>query len=75
MMRVSHNPPSFFPPRVLVLLPAPARAARALSIQLGTIPSPCVSERGGESWEIGRIRPFTSCNPMTLREPTHRFVP
>lgn len=32
MMRVSHDPPSFLPPRVLVLIPALARALRAFGI-------------------------------------------
>lgn len=31
-MRVSHNPPSFLPPRVLALPPALTRAVRALDV-------------------------------------------
>lgn len=77
MMWVNHDPPSFLPPCVLVLIPALARALRAFGI-LGADaehhPFTLCFRRERGCWELGRIRPFTSCNPMTPREPTHGFV-
>lgn len=68
MMRVSHNPPSFLPPYVLALLPALAGSARALGIlgaDAGHRPfTLCFREAQG-CRGLGRIRSFTSCNPMT----------
>lgn len=78
MMRVRHKPPSSPPPLVLAFLPALARAARlfgVLGADTGLHPFTLYFRRGRGCWELGRIRPFTSCIPLTPREPTHRFIP
>lgn len=63
MMRVSHNPPSFFPPCVLVLLPAPAGAARAFSWAPSLRPA---FRRGGRelgNWQDQALHLMQSYDP------------